>query len=193
MRPLSRYQDLSLTPILVAVDGELVAALGLSDVVKPEAAQVVARLRSLGIETWMITGDNIGTAHAVAAQVGIPPARVMAQVLPASKSRKVQELQQKGRVVAMVGDGINDAPALAQVGHPVGLWASLRVWCGGWVYGVGGMGGCVPRTLFAPRADCGVGWCQGTWCVWCGVVWCGVVCVECGVCVEHPLTPPCTP
>jgi hypothetical protein len=69
----------------------------------------------MGIETWMITGDNASTANAVARAVGIPPDRVIAQVLPASKSRKVRQLQDEGKVVAMVGDGINDAPALAQV------------------------------------------------------------------------------
>ena len=79
------------------------------------ASFLVQALLTMGIESWMITGDGAGAAASVAAQVGIPPSRVMAQVLPAGKGRKVQELQRTGRVVAMVGDGINDAPALAQV------------------------------------------------------------------------------
>ena len=97
------------------MDAVVVAVLGLSDSVKPEARGVVAALQAMGVDTWMITGDNVATARAVATKVGIPRSHVMAQVLPASKSRKVQELQRQGRVVAMVGDGINDAPALAQV------------------------------------------------------------------------------
>ena len=100
---------------MMAVNAEIVGVFGLSDVVKPEASAVVSRLHSLGVEVWMITGDNQATAAAVAQLVGIPPRCVLAQVLPASKSRKVQDLQHAGKKVAMVGDGINDAPALAQV------------------------------------------------------------------------------
>ncbi len=115
MRALARFQSCNLTSIMVSVNSDVVGVFGLSDVVKPEAAAVIHKLHALGIESWMITGDNASTANAVAKAVGIPLSRVLAQVLPASKSRKVQDLQQQGKRVAMVGDGINDAPALAQV------------------------------------------------------------------------------
>lgn len=115
MAPLRQYEASSYTTILVSIDKQLAAVIGIADVVKPDSAPAIAMLQSWGISTWMITGDNASTASAVARQVGIPQECVMAHVLPASKSRKVKELQAAGLSVAMVGDGINDAPALAQV------------------------------------------------------------------------------
>ena len=112
---LEECQRAALTTIVVGVDGTAVAVFGLSDVVKPEAAAVVSRLAAMNIDVWMLTGDNAASANAVAAAVGIPMHRVHAQVLPAGKCRVVKQLQAAGGVVAMVGDGINDAPALAQV------------------------------------------------------------------------------
>ena len=92
----------------------MLGLLALSDTLKPDAAKVVRAIESRGMEVWMITGDNARTAHAVARAAGIAPLRVMAEVLPAEKIAKVRALQAEGSRVVMVGDGINDAPALAQ-------------------------------------------------------------------------------
>ena len=100
------------TVLYVAVAGQAVAVLGVADTVRETSAAAIRQLQALGIEVVMMTGDNPQTAAQVAAQVGI--ARYFAEVLPQDKAGKVKELQAEGRTVAMVGDGINDAPALAQ-------------------------------------------------------------------------------
>jgi Cu+-exporting ATPase len=100
------------TVMLVAVDGRPAGLLGVADPVKESAAEAVRRLRDLGLRIVMLTGDNRTTAEAVARQVGID--EVIAEVLPDAKAEAVKRLQKEGRVVAMAGDGVNDAPALAQ-------------------------------------------------------------------------------
>jgi Cu+-exporting ATPase len=100
------------TPILLAIDGHPAAVIGVADTLKPNAAGAVAHLRALGLRVAMLSGDRRETAMAIARQAGI--GEVIAEVLPQGKLEEIRRLQQQGRIVGMVGDGINDAPALAQ-------------------------------------------------------------------------------
>ena len=115
------------TAMLVAVDGAVAAILGVADTVKVGSAEAIARLQAQGIAVWMITGDNQRTAQSIAEQVGIPADHVFAEVLPDQKAAQVQRLQGDGYVVAFAGDGINDAPALAQADIGVAMGTGTDV------------------------------------------------------------------
>ncbi len=109
---LERLADDGKTAMVVGVDGVLAGVVGVADTVKHDSVAAIGRMHDLGLEVVMLTGDNARTANAVARRVGID--RVLAEVLPDDKANQIKLLQREGKVVAMVGDGINDAPALAQ-------------------------------------------------------------------------------
>ncbi|OGM97445.1 MAG: hypothetical protein A2735_01790 [Candidatus Yanofskybacteria bacterium RIFCSPHIGHO2_01_FULL_41_21] len=109
---ISKLENEGKTVMILAVDKKIKGALAVADVLKKESVEAVRALKNSNIEVWMLTGDNSRTAKAIAAEVGIE--NIMSEVLPDKKSEKVRELQEQGKIVAMIGDGINDAPALTQ-------------------------------------------------------------------------------
>jgi Cu+-exporting ATPase len=151
----TRFAADGLTPVYVANDGAVIGLLGIADAVKATSREAVAALRRLGLESVMLTGDSRRTAGAVARAVGIE--RVVAEVLPDRKLQEVRRLQQEGRTVAMVGDGINDAPALAQahVGIAMGTGTDVAVEAGDITLMRGDPLG-VPRAIGLARRTMGV-------------------------------------
>jgi Cu+-exporting ATPase len=111
---LAALEQQGKTTMLIAVGGELAGLLAVADTVKVGSVEAIRQLQAQGLSVWMITGDNRRAAQAIAAQVGIAPAHVLAEVLPQDKASAVKRLQEQGLVVAFAGDGINDAPALVQ-------------------------------------------------------------------------------
>jgi P-type Cu+ transporter len=119
------WEDQSKTAVFIALDGVLAGLLGISDRLKPSSASAVSTLKSMGLEVVMLTGDNQRTAAAIAREVGI--SQVFAEVRPEQKAMTIQKLQALGKLVAMVGDGINDAPALAQADLGIALGTGTDV------------------------------------------------------------------
>jgi Cu+-exporting ATPase len=127
---LYQLEEEGKTTILVANDSNLIGIIAVADTIKPNAKDVIEKLRQKKIKTIMITGDNERTAKAVAKQIGVDG--VLAEVLPNEKAEKIKELQKSGKVVAIVGDGVNDAPALAQadIGMAIGTGADAAIEAG---------------------------------------------------------------
>ncbi len=122
---INEFLERGETIMILAVDGAVKAVIGAADPIKPNAVQTVERLKKLGIEIAMITGDNKLTAEKVASRIGIE--RVFAEVMPEDKASYVKKLQQEGKFTAMVGDGVNDAPALAQADVGIAIGAGTDV------------------------------------------------------------------
>ncbi len=121
----SELSDRGRTPMFVAVDGEVRGVIAVADAIRPESKQAVQAMQGMGLEVVMLTGDNPRAAQAIAAEAGIQ--RVLSEMTPDRKTAQVQSLQQEGRTVAMVGDGINDAPALAQADVGIAIGAGIDV------------------------------------------------------------------
>ncbi len=124
---LDALADQGQTPMILAVDNEVAGIISVADTIKDDSKEAIRQLRQMGVKVWMVTGDNEKTALAIAREAGID--QVRAQVLPDDKAKVVRDLQGRGEVVGMVGDGINDAPALAQanVGFAIGTGTDIAI------------------------------------------------------------------
>jgi len=147
----SRLWEKGKTVMFLGIDGQVVGVIALADTLKPNAKDAIAALHRMGIEVVMITGDNQRTAEAIAREVGVD--RALAEVLPEHKAQEVKKLQDEGKVVAMVGDGINDAPALAQadVGIAIGTGTDVAMETGDIVLISGDLTGIVTAIALSKR------------------------------------------
>jgi Cu+-exporting ATPase len=129
--PMRRLEQEGKTAMIVGIGGKPIGIIAVADTLKPEAKEAVGALRGEGIEVVLLTGDNERTAKAIAHQLGID--RVIAEVLPGDKAKIIKELQSGGKMVAMVGDGVNDAPALAtaDIGIAIGSGSDVAKETGG--------------------------------------------------------------
>jgi Cu+-exporting ATPase len=150
-KEVRRLQGQGKSVIVVALDKEISGLIAVADKVKPESKEAIARLHGLNLQVIMLTGDNVQTARAIASEVKIR--EVFAEVRPDEKSQKIKELQSQGKRVGMVGDGINDAPGLAQadVGIAIGTGTDVAIEAGDVVLGSGNLMG-VPRAIELSRA-----------------------------------------
>ncbi|KAE8914288.1 Copper-transporting ATPase [Phytophthora fragariae] len=121
------FQNAGKTTIYMGVDDEPSAVFGVADAPRKESIRTLKKLKQMGLEVWMVTGDNARTAFTIADQLGISRRNVMAEVVPSQKASKVKQLQSTGRVVAMVGDGINDSPALAQADLGIAIGGGTEI------------------------------------------------------------------
>jgi Cu+-exporting ATPase len=147
----NRLWEKGKTVMFLGLDGQIAGIIALADTTKPGAREAVAELHKMGIEVVMITGDNHRAAETIAREVGID--RVLAEVLPEHKAQEVKKLQEEGKVVAMVGDGINDAPALAQadVGIAIGTGTDVAVETGDIILISGDLSAVVTAILLSKR------------------------------------------
>ena len=124
-----KLEETGKTVIYIAINGKSVALISIADTIKEDSKEAISKLQKFGIDVFMLTGDNEKTAISIGKQVGILQDNIFAKVLPENKSTKVKELQKKNKIVAMVGDGINDAPALAQadIGFAIGSGSDIAI------------------------------------------------------------------
>ncbi|GLD93220.1 hypothetical protein PINS_up001812 [Pythium insidiosum] len=121
------FQNAGKTPVYMGVGVRICAVFGVADAPRPESVRTIAKLQQMGLDVWMVTGDNRRTAISIADQLGISRRNIMAEVIPSEKASKVKQLQSSGRRVAMVGDGINDSPALAQADLGIAIGAGTEI------------------------------------------------------------------
>lgn len=121
------FQNAGKTPVYIGVNEKLSAVFGIADAPRPESVRTIKKLKQMGLDVWMVTGDNTRTALSIADQLGIKRRNVMSQVVPSEKASKVKQLQSSGRCVAMVGDGINDSPALAQADLGIAIGGGTEI------------------------------------------------------------------